>query len=164
MHSLDAMTRWLALAIALAGVTGACASSDRRDLIPHQTSNITQKDPGTPQTVTPPTIPASVGATLKGPTAAHEDLCTNDGMHPNFPNDADAITRTFCQDLVPNGVMPTPKGLGDLLAQLGLAFVDRNGGNGTARIIAAIERSMDQVAAGKRVDGDAVIARLLARG
>ncbi len=33
-----------------------------------------------------------------------------------------------------------------------------------ARIIAAIERSMDQVAAGKRVDGDAVIARLLARG
>ena len=32
-----------------------------------------------------------------------------------------------------------------------------------ARIIASIERSMDQVQAGKRVDGDAVIARLLAR-
>lgn len=32
-----------------------------------------------------------------------------------------------------------------------------------ARIIAAIERSMDQVQAGKRVDADTVIARLLAR-
>lgn len=32
-----------------------------------------------------------------------------------------------------------------------------------ARIIAAIEHSMDQVQAGKRVDADAVIARLLAR-
>lgn len=33
-----------------------------------------------------------------------------------------------------------------------------------ARIIAAIERSMDQVAAGKQVDADVVLARLLARG
>ncbi len=32
-----------------------------------------------------------------------------------------------------------------------------------ARIVAAIERSMDQVQAGKRVDADVVIARLLAR-
>jgi len=33
-----------------------------------------------------------------------------------------------------------------------------------ARIIAAIERSMDHVQAGKHVDADVVIARLLARG
>ncbi len=33
-----------------------------------------------------------------------------------------------------------------------------------AEIIAAIERSMDQVKAGKHVDADVVIARLLARG
>jgi len=33
-----------------------------------------------------------------------------------------------------------------------------------ARIIAAIERSMDQVQAGKSVDADVVIARLRARG
>lgn len=32
-----------------------------------------------------------------------------------------------------------------------------------ARVIAAIERSMDQVQAGKRIDADVVIARLLAR-
>ena len=32
-----------------------------------------------------------------------------------------------------------------------------------ARVAAAIERSMDQVAAGKRVEASAVVARLLAR-
>ena len=33
-----------------------------------------------------------------------------------------------------------------------------------ARILVAVERSMDQVKAGKHVDADVVIARLLARG
>lgn len=33
-----------------------------------------------------------------------------------------------------------------------------------ARVIASIERSMDQVQAGKHIDADVVIARLLARG
>ncbi len=40
---------------------------------------------------------------------------------------------------------------------------DEPGDEERARIVAAIERSMDQVQAGKRVDADVVIARLLAR-
>ncbi|HEY8080265.1 MAG TPA: hypothetical protein VIF62_39315, partial [Labilithrix sp.] len=126
------MTRWLVLAIAMAAATGACiAQPDRHELLPHQTSDQTQADPRTPATISPAVIPSNVEATLKGAADAHADLCSNDGMHPNFPNDADMITRTFCQDLVPNGVMPTPKSLGDLLAQLGLAFKDASGHNGS---------------------------------
>jgi hypothetical protein len=86
-----------------------------------------------PSTVVPPEIPADVFVTLNPPAAAHDELCANDGMHPAFPNDADRITKEFCQDLVPGGSIPQVHGLADLQALLGLTFADRsaNGGNGT---------------------------------
>ncbi len=84
----------------------------------------------TPATIEPPALPPDVEVTLKDPGEAHAELCQPDDAHPNFPDDADMITRTFCQDLKPGGVMPTPHGLADLLTQLGIGFTDRNGANG----------------------------------
>jgi hypothetical protein len=86
-----------------------------------------------PSAIHAPIIPDNAFITLNGPKAAHDELCANDGMHPHFPDDADKITASFCQDLKPGGVMPTPTSLDDLLTQLGIAFVDKtaNGGNGT---------------------------------
>ena len=46
------------------------------------------------------------------------------------PDDADTITKQFCQDAKPGGVMPTPKSFADLQKLLGLDFKDPNGGNG----------------------------------
>jgi hypothetical protein len=84
----------------------------------------------TPSTIQPPIIPADAFATLKPTVFAHAELCVNDGAHPNFPNDADLITKTYCQDLVPGGAAATPHSLADLQKQLGLDFKNRNGGNG----------------------------------
>ncbi len=84
-----------------------------------------------PSTIEPPTIPSDVFVTLDNPTDAHAELCANDGMHPSFPNDADRITKMFCQDLVAGGAIPQVHGLADLQHLLGLDFVDPNGGNGT---------------------------------
>lgn len=84
-----------------------------------------------PDKIHAPIIPANTFEILNGPDDAHKELCANDGMHPNFPNDADLITKVFCQDLVPGGSIPQPQGLGDLLKLLGLDFKDPNGGNGT---------------------------------
>jgi hypothetical protein len=81
--------------------------------------------------ITPASLPADVFAPLKDSAGAHAELCANDGLHPNFPNDADLITKTFCQDLVPGGVIPTPHSIAELQQQLGLDFKDVNGGNGT---------------------------------
>jgi hypothetical protein len=83
-----------------------------------------------PATVQPAHIPSDVFSTLKNPTEAHAELCTADATHPNFPDDADVLTKTFCQDVKPGGVMPTPHSLADLLVQLGLDFKDPNGENG----------------------------------
>jgi mono/diheme cytochrome c family protein len=83
-----------------------------------------------PETIDPPVIPADAVITLNSPGEAHAQLCQPDDLHPNFPDDADLLTMTFCQDLVPGGVMPTPHSLADLLAQLGLAFEDPQGHNG----------------------------------
>ena len=68
--------------------------------------------------------------TLNPVGEAHAQLCQPDDFHPNFPDDADMVTRSFCQDLKPGGVMATPHGLADLLDQLGIGFKDPNGGNG----------------------------------
>src|SRR5947209_5032394 len=73
-----------------------------------------------PATVQQPIIPRDIFETLNAPTDAHAELCANDGMHPNFPNDADRITKMFCQDLVPGGSIPRPQSLDDLLVLLGL--------------------------------------------
>ena len=54
----------------------------------------------------------------------------NDLFAPFADNDADLLTKEFCQDLVPGGVMPQPTGLNDLLKLLNLDFKDPNGGNG----------------------------------
>ena len=92
---------------------------------------MTEPATSAPATISPPVIPRDIDTTLKGPTDAHAALCTNDGAHPSFPDDADLVTRTFCQDVKPGGVMPTPHSLAELLAQLGLDFKDPKGGNGT---------------------------------
>jgi hypothetical protein len=82
-----------------------------------------------PSEITPAALPSAVFIPLKDSAGAHAELCANDGLHPNFPNDADLITKTFCQDLVPGGTIPTPHGIVDLQAQLGLSFKNPNGGN-----------------------------------
>jgi hypothetical protein len=84
-----------------------------------------------PSTVHSPILPGDIFDTLKDPAGAHAELCANDGSHPNFPNDADQITKAFCQDLVPGGAMPTPSSLADLLKLLNLEIKDPAGGNGT---------------------------------
>jgi hypothetical protein len=84
----------------------------------------------TPSKIESPLIPGDVFDTLNGPADAHAELCANDGMHPNFPNDADQITKAFCQDLVPGGKMPEPKGLADLQKLLGLDWKDQTLGAG----------------------------------
>jgi hypothetical protein len=84
-----------------------------------------------PEIVHSPIIPDDAFDTLNGPADAHAELCANDGMHPNFPDDADPITRAFCQDVKPGGVMPTPHSLAELLQLLKIDFKDPNGGNGT---------------------------------
>jgi len=86
-----------------------------------------------PSSVEAPNIPADIFETLNPPLAAHQELCAapDDGTHPNFPNDADKITKEFCQDLVAGGTIPDVHGLADLQKLLGLSFVDPDGGNGT---------------------------------
>jgi hypothetical protein len=77
-------------------------------------------------------LPAHAFDALKSPTDAHQELCGGDNVqgHPNFPDDADVVTKTFCQDVKDGGVMPTPHSLADLLRQFGLDFKDSSGGNG----------------------------------
>jgi hypothetical protein len=91
----------------------------------------TAANKGGPAQVQAPTIPEDSFVTLKDPLDAHAELCAKDGAHPNFPNDADMLTRVFCQDTAPGGSMPQPTGLNDLLKLLNLDFKDPNGGNGT---------------------------------
>ncbi len=83
-----------------------------------------------PSVIHAPALPADMFVTLKAPADAHSELCTADAQHPNFPNDADLITKAFCQDLA-GGVMPTPHGLADLQTLLGLDFKDAGGANGS---------------------------------
>jgi hypothetical protein len=82
-----------------------------------------------PSTISPPHIPADAFVTLNAPKEMHAELCDIDGLHPNFPQDADTLTRVFCQDFA-GGQVPTPSNLDELLAILGLDFKDRNGENG----------------------------------
>jgi hypothetical protein len=83
-----------------------------------------------PAQIHAPLVPSDAFTTLNGPTEAHAELCANDGMHPKFPNDADQITKAFCQDLVPGGSMPKPQSLADLLKLLNLDFKNPSGDNG----------------------------------
>jgi hypothetical protein len=81
--------------------------------------------------IVPALIAPEVFTPLKDFNGAHDALCANDGQHPNFPDDADLITKTFCADKRKGGgTIPTPHSLKDLQAQLGLAFTNVNGGNG----------------------------------
>jgi hypothetical protein len=82
-----------------------------------------------PDQVHAPIVPDNVFETLQGFDAMHAKLCENDGTHPNFPNDADTLTKVFCQD-VAGGQVPKPSSLAELQALLGLDFKDPNGQNG----------------------------------
>ena len=85
-----------------------------------------------PATIDPPVVAPDSFVTLDPVGEAHAVLCRPDDLHPNFPKDADQLTMAFCQDLVPDGVMPTPHGLADVQALLGLSFADPNGANGAS--------------------------------
>src|SRR6185312_16002313 len=78
----------------------------------------------------PPALPSDVFAPLKAPADAHAELCDHDPTDTTFPDDADRITKAFCQD-VKGGTVPEPTGLHDLLELLGLGFADPSDGNGT---------------------------------
>ncbi len=113
----------LALAPALAAALAACTNPSSSAAPVSSTSK-------TPATIDAPVIAPDTFVTLLDPADAHAQLCQPDDQHPSFPNDADLVTRTFCQDLVPGGVMPTPHGLADLMTQLGLGFPNPSAGNG----------------------------------
>ena len=83
-----------------------------------------------PATIQQPLVPYDAFAPLLPPADAHLELCGADDQHPSFPNDADMITKMFCQDLVPGGSIPAPKSLAELLVILGLDFKNPNGENG----------------------------------
>ncbi|HEY1549858.1 MAG TPA: hypothetical protein VGG28_18645 [Kofleriaceae bacterium] len=74
----------------------------------------------------PPALPSDVFDTLADPADAHATLCAHDASDLAFPDDADRITKAFCQSVVPE-----PTGLADLLRLLGLEFVDPTNGNGS---------------------------------
>jgi len=117
----------MGLALALA----ACMTMPTNQLSTRRsTSDIGTKGANAPATIDAPTIPADVQLPLKNAVDAHAALCESGPDHPNFPDDADQITKSFCQDVKPNGVMPKPGSLNDLLKQLNLDFKDPNGGNG----------------------------------
>ena len=119
------MTRYLVVAVVFQGALAACQH------VPLDVPQRPHKTPSqTPATVDEPTVPADSFVTLSDPVAAHKELCTPDMNHPKFPDDADTLTRVFCQDAKPGGVMPAPKSLAELLALLGLDFKDPNGRNG----------------------------------
>ncbi len=105
------MRAWLAVL----AVTSAC--------------NVTSEVPAM-SVALPPALPSDVFATLNDPLDAHAELCAHDSTDTVFPNDADRITKAFCQD-VKGGSVPTPGGLTDLLTLLGLDFTDPIGRNGT---------------------------------
>ncbi len=120
-------SRWLLVALTVAALAPACLPrSQTNDLSPWMGGGSPS-----PYAVQAPSLPSDAFVTLKNPADAHAELCTSDAQHPHFPDDADIITRTFCADAKPGGVMPTPHGLADLLDQLGVGFKDPHGGNGT---------------------------------
>jgi hypothetical protein len=103
-------------AITLVGLAGGCQTDFEVD---------------SPSTVLAPAIPANAFETLKPPADAHAELCDpGTPPDPTFPDNADRITNRFCQDAKAGGVVPTPHGLAELLALLGLDFKDPAGGNG----------------------------------
>ncbi len=123
------MTRWLLLSLSLAVPVAACTVQQASQLMPHLAASA-DAGAAAPAKVLPPVLPFDLMLPLKDPVGSHAELCKNDGSHPKFPDDADKITASFCQDLKPGGVMPTPTSLADLEKQLGLDFKDVTAGNG----------------------------------
>lgn len=119
--------------IAAAIALGACTGVHTRAINVGDDGTSSGGGDGTanaPATVDAPDIPPDAFVTLKPAADAHAELCTPDDLHPNFPDDADLLTKVFCQDLVPGGTMPEPHGLVDLQKLLGLDFKDPKGENG----------------------------------
>jgi hypothetical protein len=122
----------LFLTVVAATALAACTMVRTRVLgiASHASDGGTPSTGDAPATVDSPDVPPDAFTTLKAPADAHAELCASDPQHPSFPDDADLLTKAFCQDLVPGGTMPTPHGLADLLALLGLTFADPHGQNG----------------------------------
>jgi hypothetical protein len=121
----------MTLALACLVVAGsACAIVQTNEVGPPHANTSPATATDKPQSIDPPVIPSNIFETLKAPADAHAELCANDGQHPAFPDDADLITKSFCQDAKPGGQVPAPTGLADLLKLLGLDFKDPNGQNG----------------------------------
>jgi hypothetical protein len=118
----------LMLALASAVAAAGCTLVRTRNITGGAADSSTPSN--APATVDQPTIPADAFAQLKDVAEAHAELCAPDDQHPKFPDDADLVTKQFCQDLVPGGVIPTPHGLSDLLRLLALDFKDPAGANG----------------------------------
>jgi hypothetical protein len=116
-------------AVATAGAIGACNMATPPTMLRLGTTTGASSHP--PATIDPPSIAPDTFTTLKDPADAHAELCAPDDQHPNFPDDADIITMTFCQDLVDGGVIAAPRSLADLQKQLGLDFKSTTSGNGT---------------------------------
>jgi hypothetical protein len=119
--------------LAIATLLGACSMVRTRELGVGGAGDFdggALSNGAAPATIEPPTIAPDAFTTLKSPADGHAELCQPDDLHPDFPDDADLLTKAFCQDLVPGGVMPTPHGLEDLLQLLGLSFADPHGKNG----------------------------------
>ncbi len=112
------------------GLCGCTLVRTRLLTMSEDSGSSTSAQASAPVTIDPPVVAPDSFVTLDGPPDAHAVLCQPDDRHPNFPDDADLLTKAFCQDLVPGGVMPTPHGLADLQKLLGLSFADPNGENG----------------------------------
>jgi hypothetical protein len=108
----------------------ACSGKSRDELTDHATPSPTMGSMDSTASIQAPTLPSDSFVTLNAAAAAHDELCTADDQHPHFPDDADLITKAFCQDKKTGGVMPAPASLDDLLKLLGLDFKNPNGENG----------------------------------
>jgi hypothetical protein len=76
-----------------------------------------------------PLIAADAFDLLKDYSGAIDDQCQSDGLHPNFPDDSDRITKLFCQQIKDGGTATPLHSLADLQNALGLGFANPAAGN-----------------------------------
>ena len=80
------------LTLTVLGLCGLVPLGCLDSLVPQHASDLA------PSVVHAPHIPGDAFVTLNAPADMHKELCDLDGLHPNFPDGADTLTRVFCQD------------------------------------------------------------------